>query len=188
MESLPLALQDKETVAENWTGGERAREVAELFDREYKSLHRLAYVFVADAAVAEEIVMEAFVKVFSGWNRFRSVDHKSAYIKQMVVNLCRSRLRRRGIEQRVNETAQRDQIRHHGFESDHSDMQLDLYNAVRRLPDRQRAAVVLRYFDDRSEAEIAEILDCSTGTVKSQLFRAHRKLQGFLTEKEVLDE
>ena len=106
----------------------------------------------------------------------------------MVVNACRSRLRRRGIEERVNETAHRDLTGHRGLESDHSDLQLDLFNAVRRLPDRQRAAVVLRYFDDRSEAEIAEILDCSTGTVKSQLFRAHRKLEGFLTEKEVLDE
>ena len=70
MGSQTFVLQDKATVAENSRGGERARDVAELFDREYKSLHRLAYVFVADAAVAEEIVMEAFVKVFSGWTAF----------------------------------------------------------------------------------------------------------------------
>jgi RNA polymerase sigma-70 factor (sigma-E family) len=175
-------------VAENPSGGERTREIAGLFDREYKSLHRLAYVFVADAAAAEEIVMEAFVKVFSGWHRFRSVDHKSAYLKQMVVNGSRSRLRRQGTEQRVNEALHRDVARSRGLESEHSDMQLDLWNAVRRLPDRQRAAIVLRYHEDLSEAEIADVLDCSVGTVKSQLSRARRKLEVLLTEETILDE
>jgi DNA-directed RNA polymerase specialized sigma24 family protein len=66
---------------------ERAQEIAALFSREYKSLHRIAYVFVANAGVAEEIVMEAFVKVFSGWHRFRSVEHKSAYLRQVVKSL-----------------------------------------------------------------------------------------------------
>ena len=169
-------------------GDERARNIAELFDREYKSLHRLAYVFVADAAVAEEIVMEAFVKAFSGWSRFRSVEHKTGYLKQMVVNGCRGRLRRRGIEQRVNETAHRDSARPQGLESDHSDLQMDLWNAVRRLPDRQRAAVVLRYLEDLSEAEIADVLDGSLGTVKSQLSRARRKLEVLLTEEATIDE
>jgi RNA polymerase sigma-70 factor (sigma-E family) len=186
--NLTLMLQDGATVSEKSIGGERARDIAELFDREYKSLHRLAYVFVADAAVAEEIVMEAFVKIFSGWNRFRSIDHKSAYLKQMVVNGCRSRLRRRGIERRVNEFAHRNLARPQGLESDHSDMQMDLWNAVRRLPDRQRAAVVLRYLEDLPEAEIADVLDCSVGTVKSQLSRARRKLEVLLTEETILDE
>lgn len=188
MGSLALMLQDRATVSENSRGGDRARDISELFDREYKSLHRLAYVFVADAAVAEEIVMEAFVKVFSGWNRFRSVERKSAYLKQMVVNGCRSRLRRRGIEQRVNEAAHRDLAGHVRLESDHSDLQLDLWDAVRRLPDRQRTAVVLRYLEDLSEAEIAHVLDCSVGTVKSQLSRARRKLEVALSEEAVLDE
>jgi DNA-directed RNA polymerase specialized sigma24 family protein len=69
--------------------------------RDYESLHRIAFVFVANAGVAEEIVMEAFVKVFSGWHRFRSVEHKSAYLRQVVINLCRGKLRRQTIELRA---------------------------------------------------------------------------------------
>ena len=167
---------------------DRAQQIAALFGRDYESLHRIAYVFVANAGVAEEIVMEAFVKVFSGWHRFRSVEHKSAYLRQVVVNLCRARLRRQTVEQRVNEATHHDRTRAVSPESGASDLQLDLWNAVRRLPHRQRAAVVLRYLADMSEREIAETLDCSIGTVKSQLSMARSKLGAGMATEEVSDE
>lgn len=70
---------------------QRDQQIAVLFDESYASLRGLAYVMLGDAAAAEEVVMEAFEKTFSGWNRFRALEHPQAYLRQIVVNLCRSR-------------------------------------------------------------------------------------------------
>lgn len=156
----------------------RERALTALFDDHYRSLRGLAYLITGDSARSEEIVMEAFVKAISGWNRFRRVDNPRAYLRQIVVNLCRARFRREKVEQRVNALVhRRDQMRK---EPEH-ERYMDLWNAVRRLPERQRACVVLRYFEDMSEAEIAQALDCSIGTVKSQLFKARGHLERELT-------
>jgi RNA polymerase sigma-70 factor (sigma-E family) len=179
-------VQNRAAIAESGSD-DRAQEIAALFSRDYMSLHRIAFVFVANAGVAEEIVMEAFVMVFSGWHRFRSVEHKSAYLRQVVINLCRARLRRETIERRVNQATHHDSTRAVSAESD-SDLHIDLWNEVRRLPHRQRAAVVLRYLADMSDREIAEVLDCSVGTVKSQLSRARSKLGAGMAIEEVPDE
>lgn len=187
MGNPPTLVQNRAAMAESGSD-DRAQEIAALFSRDYKSLHRIAYVFVANAGVAEEIVMEAFVKVFSGWHRFRSVEHKSAYLRQVVINLCRARLRRETIERRVNQATHHDPTRAVIAGSDVSDLHVDLWNEVRRLPHRQRAAVVLRYLADMSEREIAEVLDCSVGTVKSQLSRARSKLGAGMAIEEVPDE
>jgi RNA polymerase sigma-70 factor (sigma-E family) len=187
MGNPPLVVQDRATMAESGSD-DRAQEIAALFSRDYESLHRIAYVFVANAGVAEEIVMDAFVKVFSGWHRFRSVEHKSAYLRQVVINLCRAKLRRQMVERRVDEATHHDPARAVSSESNASDMHLDLWNAIRALPHRQRAAVVLRYLADMSEREIADVLDCSVGTVKSQLSRARLKLGTGMTTEEVSDE
>jgi RNA polymerase sigma-70 factor (sigma-E family) len=187
MGNPPLLVQNRAAMAESGSD-DRAQEIAALFSRDYESLHRIAYVFVANSGVAEEIVMEAFVKVFSGWHRFRSVEHKSAYLRQVVINLCRAKLRRQTIERRVNEAAHRGLTRTPSSEGEVSDMHLDLWNAIRLLPHRQKAAVVLRYLADMSEREIAEVLDCSVGTVKSQLSRARSKLGAGMSTEEVPDE
>ena len=79
--------------------GERAEvgrdeEVASLFRRHYAPMCRLAYVILGDAGAAEEVVMEALVKTFSGWMRIKDLDKSEAYLKRAVVNLCRSKIRR----------------------------------------------------------------------------------------------
>jgi len=157
----------------------RERELTALFDQHYASLRGLAYVMLGDAARAEEVVMEAFLKAFSGWNSFRRVEHPHAYLRQVVVNLCRSRFRREKVELRVNALVhRRDEAEWHpGVE-----LRMDLWNAVRKLPERQRACVVLRYLEDLPEVDIAEALQCSVGTVKSQLFKAKAKLERELAE------
>jgi RNA polymerase sigma factor (sigma-70 family) len=97
----------------------------------------------------------------------------------MVVNQCRSRLRRDRIESRVNEVVHR---RRTGEASRSGDVEsaLDLWTAVRKQPERQRVSVVLRYVEDMTEREVADTLDCSVGTVTSQLFKARRKLERLL--------
>ena len=157
---------------------DRDREMAMLFDRHYAPMCRLAYVILGDAALAEEIVMEALIKTFAGWRRIRDKDRVDAYLRRAVVNLCRSKIRRKAIEARVNaEHYRRDELRPPDWDPERHETSRLVWEAVRTLPDRQRACVVLRYFEDLSEAQIADALECSVGTVKSQLSKARAKLE-----------
>jgi RNA polymerase sigma-70 factor (sigma-E family) len=157
---------------------QRDREIAALFDRHYGPMCRLAYVILGDAAIAEELVMEAFLKTFSGWWRIRDRARIDAYLRRAVVNLCRSRIRRKAIEARVNATLHsREQVTTPAWDPERHETGRLVWQAVQTLPERQRAAVVLRYFEDLPEAEIAEALQCSVGTVKSQLSKARAKLE-----------
>jgi RNA polymerase sigma-70 factor (sigma-E family) len=157
----------------------RDREVAALFDAHYTPMCRLAFVILGDSAAAEEIVMEALLKTLGGWSRIRNPERADAYLRRAVVNLCRSRIRRKAIEGRIGLAGTppaRD------WDPDVRERDRLVWQAVRSLPVRQRACVVLRYYEDLPESRIAEILDCSTGTVKSQLFKARSKLQRVLGE------
>ena len=155
-----------------------------VFYEEYPRLWAVAFAMLGDAHLAEEAVMEAFSKAFSSWGRIRRVDNPSAYLRKIVLNLCRSRLRRRSVEQRVNALVhvRSDREAPRGWVARQSDDRLDLWNALSRLPSRQRACVVLRYLDDMTDAQVAEILECSVGTVKSHLFRARKSLAHLLDE------
>ena len=160
---------------------ERDHEVAALFNRHYAPMCRLAYVILGDAGLAEEVVMEALLKTFSGWRRIRDMDRVDAYLRRSVVNLCRSKIRRKGIEGRVNATVHhRDERRAPDWDPERHETAREVWRAVRALPPRQRACVVLRYFEDLPEAQIADSLDCSIGTVKSQLSKARAKLEATL--------
>jgi RNA polymerase sigma-70 factor (sigma-E family) len=171
------------------THSERTHELSTLFFAEYPGLWSVAFAMVGDAHLAEEIVMESFVRVSASWRRVRRLDYPPGYLKKIVINLCRSKLRRRAIELRVNALTQRRNERElHGWESTGSDTRLDLMKAIGQLPPRQRACVVLRYFDDMTDHQIAETLDCSVGTVKSHLFRARRTLEQTLDRSTEVDE
>jgi RNA polymerase sigma factor (sigma-70 family) len=143
-----------------------------LFVHEYAGLARLAFLLTDDRSTSEELAMEAFARALTGWRRIGSMDRPDLYLRRIVVNLCASNVKRRGIERRANARAAARRL----------DVQLasppepSIARAVLELPVRQRACVVLRYFEDRSEAEIGEVLKCSVGTVKSQLAKAREKL------------
>ena len=166
--------------------GERARdhEVAALFDEHYDGLCRLAYVILGDAHVAEEIVMEALLKTFTGWGRIRDRSQTPAYLKRAVVNLCRSRIRRKAIEARVNAQAHyMEQMKPPEWDPQRHETAREVWEAVRSLPPRQRACIVLHYEQGLPDSEIAEILDCSAGTVRAQLSRARDKLRLALVDE-----
>jgi RNA polymerase sigma-70 factor (sigma-E family) len=143
-----------------------------LFDAHYRSLCRLAYVLLGDGAQAEDVVQEAFLRTFTGFGRLRDRGRADAYLRRSVVNLSRSRLRRRTTEGRSNAAAHRSEQ----FEDLSGRHDLDLLEAVRALPPRQRATVVLFYYADLPETEVAATLGCSAGTVKSQLAKARATL------------
>ncbi|MGH2750961.1 MAG: SigE family RNA polymerase sigma factor [Actinomycetota bacterium] len=156
---------------------ERDERVARLFDAHYAPLCRLAYVILGDAQMAEEMVMEALLKTFTGFRRIRDLDRADVYLRRAVVNLCRSKIRRRTIEMRVNATVHhRDRQRVPAWDPERHETARVVWEAVRLLPERQRACVVMFYLEDLPEAQIADVLDCSVGTVKSQLSKARGKL------------
>lgn len=161
--------------------GRRGIDVEALFDDNYLSLRRLAFVMTGDAHAAEEVVQEAFVKTCSRPRLFARIEHPASYLRQMVVNLCRGRMRRTRIEHRVNALVHRDDPVA-GWEAARSDVSLDLWNAVMALAERQRAAVVLFYLEDLPETEVADLLGCSVGTIKSQLSKARAHLGRALSE------
>jgi RNA polymerase sigma-70 factor (sigma-E family) len=152
-------------------------EIAALFDQHYDRLCDLAYLIMGDRHLAEEIVMESLLKTFAGWGRIRDRARADAYVRRAVVNLCRSKIRRKAIEYRANAVARaREERRVPDWEPNaHEDARL-LWAAVKELPVRMRACIVLRYMEDLPEGDIAEIMQCSVGTVRSQLSRARKKL------------
>ena len=151
----------------------RDADLEALFARDYAALVRLAFLLTRDAATAEEIAMEAFVRVVGGWRRIGSMDRPELYVRRIVVNLCSSSRRKRFIERQMTDRlGARTPDRYEESQADPS-----IARSLQRLPVRQRACIVLRYFEDRSESEMAEILRCSTGTVKSQLAKARAKLE-----------
>lgn len=167
------------------TRGDRARdrEVAALFDEHYDGLCRLAFVILGDAHAAEEVVMEAMLKTFTGWGRVRNKAQTPAYVKRAVVNLCRSRIRRKGIEARVNAQAHyMEHVKPPEWDPQRHEVAREVWDAVRDLPPRQRACIVLHYEQGLPDSEIAEILDCSAGTVRAQLSRARAKLHAALLD------
>jgi len=146
------------------------RESAVAFEACYVSRWhgavRLGHAIVGSANVAEEIAQEAFLRVYSGWSAIESPD---AFLRTVLVNLCRSNLRRAHLE-RSNASA--------GVHTVQSEPELDeTWIALRRLPFRQRAVLALRYYGDLSEIEIAVLLDCRLGTVKSARHRALARLR-----------
>lgn len=148
---------------------------AVVFNEHHRRAVRLAYLLTSDADLAEDIVSEAFVKVYPRWQR-GEVRDVGAYLRRAVANESNSRLRRRYLERRAS-------ARRHGDDrgvrlvDDGAADRDEVWGALQRLPARQQQAVVLRYYEDLSEAETAEVLGCSVGTVKSQVSRGLARLQ-----------
>jgi RNA polymerase sigma-70 factor (sigma-E family) len=164
--------------------GVRDEAVAALFDEHYAGLCRLATLLLGDRGRAEEAVQDAFVRTLAGWRRLRQPERAGAYLRVAVVNECRSRGRRRATELRGNRRVAATQP---GAATsppiERAGETLVVLAAVRTLPPRQREAVVLRYYGDLSEAEVADALGCSVGTVKSQLAKARATLATRLSEE-----
>jgi RNA polymerase sigma-70 factor (sigma-E family) len=137
----------------------------DFFVEQLPRLNRVAVLILGSAEAAEEVVQDAFIRVLRRWDR---LDNPAAYARVCVVNACRDQLRRRG-RWRLREplvAARPD----HVDPSDGADD--DLLAVVRRLPERQRSAIVLRYYEDLSPTEVADALGLSPSATKSLLHRA----------------
>jgi RNA polymerase sigma-70 factor (sigma-E family) len=155
--------------------------VTALYAAHYRSLVRLAVLFVHDPETAEEVVQDAFVAMHAAWRRLRDPDKALAYLRQTVVNRSRSALRRRRTAE-----AHRPQPLPDLPSAEHSALQTmehdRVMGALRALPRRQREVLVLRYYSDLSEADIADTLRISRGAVKSHASRGMTALRTTLGE------
>lgn len=144
-------------------------EFREFMRGRWPVMVRLAYGLTGDLGHAEDVAQTAFAKVYAAWPKVIRTGNPDAYVRQIVVNENRNRFRKRRVPERltdvVPERDDMDAIRDLGDRS-------ALMAALRALGPRQRAVVVLRYWLDLTEAEIATTLNCSVGTVKSQASRA----------------
>jgi RNA polymerase sigma-70 factor (sigma-E family) len=140
-------------------------------------LVRTAYLIVWDLAEAEDLVQETLLKVARRWPRVRRMERPIAYARRILVNLAlagaASRSRSR-IELTGEAPPERPDENGHGLAPDARD---ELMGAIASLPPRQRSVLVLRYFLDLPEAEVAAVLNCSIGTVKSTASRGLARLE-----------
>ena len=135
-------------------------------------LLRTAYLLMGDQQRAEDLLQTALTKAWFAWRRIEW--EPEAYVRRIMATTSASWWRRRWIgETPTSDLPETDAPP----ESELAAERNDLWLALRHLPPRQRAVVVLRYLEDRSEAETAQLLDCSPGTVKSQAAKALAKLR-----------
>jgi RNA polymerase sigma-70 factor (sigma-E family) len=153
--------------------------VEQLYAAHWRQLVRLSVLLVHDQAAAEDVVQDAFVAMHGKWGRLRDPDKALAYLRQAVVNRSRSQLRHRGVVER------------HARRTTVGDVVVDgpsvggarrdaVKDALRQLSERQREVLVLRYYLDWSEAQIADALNISRGAVKAHAHRGSAALRDLL--------
>ncbi len=160
-------------------GADADTAVEQLYAAHWRQLVRLSVLLVHDQASAEDVVQDAFVEMHGHWSRLRDPDKALAYLRQAVVNRSRSALRHRAVVERHARTsapgegsvdgpsiggARRDAVR----------------VALLQLSERQREVLVLRHYLDWSEAQIADALDISPGSVKAHAHRGSAALRELL--------
>jgi RNA polymerase sigma-70 factor (sigma-E family) len=153
--------------------------VSELDFREYvrtrrSTLLRIAYLLTRNEADAEDLVQSALAKTYLAVGRIEDRNALDGYVRRAIVNTHISWWRRRRLVELPTDELPDEAVADHAVMSD---LQATLRRAVDRLPARMRAAIMLRYYDDMTESEVAEILGISLGTVKSTVARAVAKLR-----------
>lgn len=153
-------------------------EFEQFFARHHRELARLAFLLSSDIPSAEDLTADALLAAWQRWSTIQQLDQPFAYVRRILINMAASRVRRLGVERR------------HGvlLAASEQDVTLgtdpgvavDVRAALLRLPTRRRACVVLRHAFDLPEAEVAQVLGVSVGTVKSQTFKGMAQLAEIL--------
>jgi RNA polymerase sigma-70 factor (ECF subfamily) len=165
----------------------RARERAVRFEDEYAAFYRAefphvvrtSYLIVHDRQRAEDIAQEAFIQLLTHWSKVSRYEQPGAWVRRVAIRIAARAAHR----ERLRAVLERDST---DLPSTLTAQDVDLLDAVRQLPTRQRAAVALFYFEDRPLPEVADILGCSHATAKVHVFNARRRLADLLGE-EVVD-
>jgi RNA polymerase sigma-70 factor (sigma-E family) len=176
-----------ELESETSTGGSRSltsSTMDELYALHVARAVRLAYLMTGEREASEDIAQDAFIRVFGRWRHLRRRESFEAYLRKAVINGARSHLRRRGVEKRFV-------AREAGLRPDETGEPSGLLDGRLRevllsLPPRQRAVVVLRYYEDLSEDQVATLLGCSRGNVKSLASKGMARLREVLSDGDEL--
>jgi RNA polymerase sigma-70 factor (sigma-E family) len=168
-----------ETEGADVAAGSASRRVTELYQAHALGLARLALVMLGDAAAAEDVVQDAFLGLYRRWDRLADPAAAQSYLRTSVLNGCRTALRHRARHGVLSAgaDAQAAVLTGPSLESAEATVTRDeehraVLAAIRRLPARQREALVLRYYLDLTEDQTAEAMRVSRGTVKSATSRA----------------
>ncbi|GAA0584849.1 SigE family RNA polymerase sigma factor [Kribbella sandramycini] len=147
-------------------------EFAEFARGRHGALYRYAYLLAGERGLADDLVQEGLVKTYVAWKRLRDPSAAEAYTRRVITNTAISWYRRKSWHERPH-----DELPEQFAPVQDSTARMWLWQELMQLPPRQRAAVVLRFYEDLTEPQTAEVLGCSVGTVKSQVSVALRKLR-----------
>jgi RNA polymerase sigma-70 factor (sigma-E family) len=170
--NLTLSEASPPTGGEPVAGIDRRVDFDEFVVARSSALLRTAYLLTRDHQLAEDLLQASLTKAWFAWGRTHG--NPEAYVRKIIVNTFNSWWRRKWNGETATDVLPESRVSDgtDAVESGH-----DLWEAMGRLPRKQRAVVVLRYFEDLTEAQAAEVLDCSVGTVKSQTSKALAKLR-----------
>ena len=148
---------------------------AQFVEARQRALQRTAWLLTGDWAAAEDLVQTALVRSWPRWERIRRRDDPEIYVRRAMVNTWASWRRRRWWGERA--TGAVPEVQAAGDVAAEVAVRVTVQGALRSLTARQRAVLVLRVFDDLSEGQVAQVLDCAAGTVKSTLAHALARLR-----------
>ncbi len=150
-------------------------EVLALYDEHHAALLRLAALVAPEDGMAEDLVQEAFVRLYKAWGGIQDTAKVPAYLRSTVMNLARGRGRRLGVALRKRPPPPPD-----AASAEEGALRLDRHrevvSALRQLSERQRACIVLRYYEELTETEIAATLGISVGSVRTHMSRGKAAL------------
>ncbi len=147
----------------------RTSSMEKLYSANAQRAGRLAYFLVGDRELAQDLVQEAFLKVFTRWGDLREPEAFAAYLNRTIVNLAHKAHRRRGVERRYLDKQPR--LEAVASEPDYETAD-ELWRQLQLLPQRQRTAIVLRYYEDLTDYQAAEAMGCSETAIASLVQRA----------------
>jgi RNA polymerase sigma-70 factor (ECF subfamily) len=154
-----------------------------LYQRDYAAVVGLVYAMTGSRWAAEDLAQEAFLRAHRDWAHVGEMSSPGGWVRRVALNLARSRWRRLRSEAKVRLLTSAEAV----SESPVSNTD-EFWAEVRRLPNRQAHAVVLHYVEDRSVAEIAEVLGVAEGTVKALLHQGRERLRRQLHAKGLIDD
>ncbi len=153
---------------------------AEFVSARSTALYRTALLLTGQVAAAEDLLQDALERAYRRWDRIEVLEAPEAYVRRILVNLATDRWRRRRFTEQPleawHEPAPHDDPAHHVVVRD------SLMDALRRLTPRQRAVLVLRYWDGLTEVETAAVMSCAVGTVKATAHQALARMRGHLND------
>jgi RNA polymerase sigma-70 factor (ECF subfamily) len=158
-----------------------ADEYAEFYLAQFGSVARTVYLIVGDREHAQDITQDAFVRLYLHWSTVAGYDAPQAWVRRVAIRMATRAVRRERMGQVIARRQAPPPVQHL------APADIDLMRATAQLPARQRAAVVLFYYEDRPVSEVAELLGCSAAAAKVTLHRARRALAASLTDGEVDD-